>query len=352
MKGAIIGFGTIAMGHMVGYSRVDELTITAVLDVSKERRDHVENTYGLPAYSDFESLVANEDLDFIDICTPPGSHAGYSELGLANGLHVLCEKPVFLPDEDGGYRKQMELIRATDRVYYPCHVYKFAPVLASLKQHIQNPGFGKVLGANFRTLRSGHAKGVPEWRTHWRREFETSRGGILRDHGPHSIYLAMNLTGCTPRSVSCLTGRMREGDPYRDTEDSALLRMRCDDGVEIAMTLSWAAGHRSTGYSVIGSAGSVVVDGDELTATAGGDVLRTTVESGFDDPTHKEWFPSMLRDFLAMTAERGHQTELIREALTTSFVIDAAYASAADEGRWTDCEVPEELLSVPPAVAA
>ncbi|WP_338930369.1 Gfo/Idh/MocA family oxidoreductase [Streptomyces netropsis] len=344
MRGAIIGFGTIAMGHMGGYSRVEELEITAVLDISKERREYAENTYGLTAYSDFAKLVANEDLDFIDICTPPGSHAEYSALGLANGLHVLCEKPVFLPEQDGGYQKQMDLIRESDRVYYPCHVYKFAPVLASLKERIQNPAFGEVLGANFRTLRTGHAKGVPEWRMHWRREPETSRGGILRDHGPHSIYLAMNLTGCTPRSVSCLTGRMREGSAYRDTEDSALLRIRCDNDVEIAMTLSWAAGHRSTGYSVIGSGGSVVVDGDELTAGVGGEVVRTSIESGFDDPSHKEWFPGMLRDFLRTAVEPGCQAELIREALTTSIVIDAAYASAADEGRWVDCTVPEDLL--------
>ncbi|MFI1012786.1 Gfo/Idh/MocA family protein [Streptomyces sp. NPDC020965] len=344
MRGAIIGFGTIAAGHMVGYSRIEDLTIAAVVDVSKERRQFVADTYGLPTYSDFAKLVANEDLDFIDICTPPSSHEEYSALGLGHDLHVLCEKPVFLPAEDG-YERQLATIREADRVYYPCHVYKFAPVLASMKERIQAPDFGKVLGANFRTLRTGHAKGVPEWRPHWRREPELSRGGILRDHGPHSVYLAMNLTGCVPESVSCLTGRLRGGGEYADSEDTALVRMRCADDVEIAMTLSWSSGHRSTGYSIMGGSGSVVVNGDDLTYMAGGAVVRTSIESGFDDPSHQEWFHRMLLDFMGVVAEPARQTELIREALITSFVIDGAYASAADDGRWVDCRVPESLLA-------
>ncbi|QCX80769.1 1,5-anhydro-D-fructose reductase [Streptomyces sp. YIM 121038] len=344
MRGAIIGFGTIAMGHMVGYSRVQDLSIAAVVDVSKERRSHAEESFGLPAYSDFAKLVANETLDFIDICTPPSSHAEYSALGLAHGLHVLCEKPVFLPDEDG-YAGQLGRIRASDRVYYPCHVYKYAPVLAAMKERIAAPGFGKVVGAHFRTLRAGHAKGVPDWRPHWRREPGTSHGGILRDHGPHSVYLAMNLTGLTPMSVSCLTGRLREGAAYADTEDTALMRLRCEGGVEIALHLSWAAGHRSTGYSIMGTSGSVVVDGDDLTYAADGDVVRTSIESGFDDPSHQEWFERMLLDFTAVVAAPERGRDLIREALTTSFVIDGAYASAADGGRWVDCRVPEALLN-------
>ncbi|MFE1936305.1 Gfo/Idh/MocA family protein [Streptomyces sp. NPDC059474] len=344
MRGAIIGFGTIAMGHMVGYSRIEDLSIAAVVDVSEERRSHARESLGLPAYSDFANLVANESLDFIDICTPPSSHAEYSALGIEHDLHVLCEKPVFLPGEDG-YASQLRAIRASDRVFYPCHVYKYAPVLAAMKERIAAPGFGEVVGAHFRTLRAGHAKGVPEWQPHWRRETGTSRGGILRDHGPHSVYLAMNLTGLVPRSVSCLTGRLLDGGAYPDTEDTALVRLRCTGGVEIALHLSWGSGHRSTGYSIMGTSGSVVVDGDDLTYAADGHVVRTSIESGFDDPSHQEWFERMLRDFQSVVAQPHRQDDLIREALTTSFVIDGAYASAAADGEWVDCHIPDALLA-------
>ncbi len=158
MRGAIIGFGTIAMGHMVGYSRIEDLSIAAVVDVSEERRRHARESFGLPVYEDVAGLVANESLDFIDLCTPPSSHAEYSASGIGHGLHVLCEKPVFLPGEDG-YASQLRVIRASDRVFCPCHAYKYAPVLTAMQERIAAPAFGEVVGAHFRTLRAGHAKG-------------------------------------------------------------------------------------------------------------------------------------------------------------------------------------------------
>lgn len=342
MRGAIVGFGAIAMGHMAGYAQIDDLSIVAAVDTSLARRRYAERSCGIPAYADFAGLVARERLDFLDICTPPASHADYTVLGLSQGLHVLCEKPVFMPAE-AGYEDLMSDIWASDRVFYPCHVYKFAPILDSMKQIISKPGFGDVLSANFRTLRRGHAVGVPEWRPDWRREPDISGGGILRDHGSHSIYLAMNLVGRAPRSVSCLMGSL-QSDRFDGSEDTAFVRLRCEDDTEIALTLSWASSYRSTTYSIAGASGSVVVDGDNLSYTAGGEVVRTVIESGFDDPSHKSWFAHMLLDFVETVSNPEHETELIREALMTAFVIEGAYESAAGGGCWVNVEVPATLL--------
>lgn len=343
MRGAIVGFGTIAMGHLAGYSQIPGMSIAAVADVSPDRRRYAEHSLGIPAYADLTELAAHENLDFIDICAPPDTHSEYTRLGLAYGLHVLCEKPIFTPEADG-YERMMNAIWSSDRIFYPCHVYKFAPILGLMKEVISAPGFGEVRGANFRTLRRGHAVGVPEWRPHWRREPRISGGGILRDHGPHSIYLAMNLTGHIPLSVSCLMGGFRR-DQYQDTEDTALLRMRCDDDVEIALTLSWASGYRSTSYSVMGSSGSIIAEDDQLLCTINGESIRSVIKSGFDDPSHKEWFRHMLLDFADTVANPGRQAELVREALVTSFAIDGAYVSAAQGGRWVEVRVPGGLLA-------
>jgi predicted dehydrogenase len=343
MRGAIVGFGFIAMGHLSGYAQSDELSLVAAVDASPARRQLAEDAFGLAAYPDFDELLAHEQLDFVDICTPPSSHRRYSALGLANDLHVLCEKPVFMPAEDG-FADLMNDIWASDRVFYPCHVYKFAPILHSMKAIISTAGFGPVRGADFRTLRCGHAVGVPEWRPHWRRQPEISGGGILRDHGPHSIYLAMELTGGTPTEVSCIMGSLRSGG-HADTEDTVLIRVRCAEDTEINLTLSWAAGFRSTTYSIVGTSGSVVVDGDNLAYTVGGEVARSVITSGFDDPSHKDWFVHMLADFVATVADPRRQADLIREALLTSFVIEAAYRSAADGGHWVAVEAPAALMA-------
>jgi len=332
VQGVIVGFGTIAMGHLLGYSQVDDLDITAIVDSSPVRRAQAAGRFGLRAYATFAEMLDHETPEFIDICTPPSSHGEYLRLGMDFGLHVLCEKPLLLPGA-GGNDDLTARIRRSDSVVYPCHNYKFAPILGLMDEVIRRPEFGAVLNAKFRTLREGHAVGVPDWNPHWRRDPAFSGGGILRDHGPHSIYLAAHLTGSRPLAVSCLTGNLRR-DEYGDTEDTAILTIRCDSDVQIMLDLTWSAGFRNSYYSVVGSNGSIVVENDDIRYTIGGQVNHTVLPSNFDDPSHTDWFRPMFGDFLEKVAHPEQLDGLLAEALMTSVVIDSAYASAADGGRW------------------
>jgi predicted dehydrogenase len=336
VRGVVLGFGTIALGHMTGYSRVDDLSIAAVVDPVRQRRELAEHHHGLHAYPSFDLMMDNEHPDFIDICAPPHTHTEYIRLGLRNGMHVLCEKPVIVPEE-GRYDPILADILDSSAVFYPCHNYKFAPVLKLMEDAVRSGDFGNVLSARFRTLRSGHAVGVPEWKPHWRRDPAISGGGILRDHGPHSIYLATHLTAGVPISVSCLTGNLLRGG-YADTEDTALLTIRCEDDIHIVLDLSWAANFRSSYYSVIGTLGTMVVENDDVAYTVAGETVRKVLPSDFDDPSHKEWFRLMFHDFLDMVAHPQRQDPLLREALMTSLVIDGAYRSAESGGSWIDLE--------------
>jgi predicted dehydrogenase len=284
-------------------------------------------------------MVDAESPDFIDVCTPPDSHRDLIRRSLARGLHVLCEKPVFVPHPDG-YLPLIREIMAAEAVCYPCHNYKFAPILDFMQDVVRMPEFGDVLGAQFRTVRSGHAVGVPEWNPHWRREPGISSGGILRDHGPHSIYLAAHLTGRTPVEVSCLTGNLRR-DSYGQTEDTALLIVRCGDGVQINLDVTWGGSYRKSHYSVTGQGGSIVVEDDDVWYTLNGKLTKTSLPSDFNDPSHRAWFARMFVDFLDIVEHRERQAPLLSEALMTSLVIDAAYESADRDGAWVKVAIPE-----------
>jgi predicted dehydrogenase len=321
---------------MIGYSQVDELSIVAVVDPTGRRRELAKRLYGVRTYVSFNDMMENESPDFIDICSPPNTHVEYIRLGLINDMHVLCEKPVLMP-EDGEYRAILADIAASGHLFYPCHNYKFAPILRLMEDVVRSGDFGSVLSAKFRTLRSGHAVGVPEWSPHWRRDPAISGGGILRDHGPHSIYLATHLTRGVPMSVSCLTGNLRRSG-YVDTEDTALLTIRCEDDIHIVLDLSWAAGFRSSYYSLTGTSGTVVVENDNVSYTVAGETVRKVLPSDFDDPSHKQWFRLMFLDFLDMVAKPQRRNALLRETLMTSLVIDSAYRSAESDGLWIDLE--------------
>ena len=101
-RGALIGLGNVAVhGHLPGWQAREDCEIVAATDASPARQ--AECRTRLPAarwHDSVESLLAGEALDFVDICTPPSSHAALIEAALSRGVHVLCEKPlVGAPDE-------------------------------------------------------------------------------------------------------------------------------------------------------------------------------------------------------------------------------------------------------------
>src|SRR5437016_7386141 len=96
LRGAIIGFGKIAeLGHWPTYSDSADVQIAAIVDPSPERQKVARMLKpGVRTYRDLEDLFHSETIDFVDICTPPSSHAKLALKALGQGCHVLCEKPL------------------------------------------------------------------------------------------------------------------------------------------------------------------------------------------------------------------------------------------------------------------
>ena len=249
MKGSLIGFGTIGNGHFQAYEKIQELAIIAVVDITEERLQKAkELNKDLRVYKTINELFSRERIDFIDICTPPNTHLDFIRAGLSNGCHVLCEKPFLCSLKE--YRGLLPLIKKSKKVLYPCHNYKFAPVLQKIYNQIKSKDFGKIIKGHFRTLRKGHAVGVPEWNPHWRRQQSIAKGGILRDHGTHSIYLASHIINNMPRAVSCIIGNLRD-DQYKENEDTAFLNLYFPGDTQFLIDLSWAASFRNSYYSCL-----------------------------------------------------------------------------------------------------
>lgn len=341
MNGALIGFGVIAGGHYEAYKNVNGLSIVAIVDPTFERLELAKSKdKSIRVYRSIEELFTNEKVDFIDICTPPDSHKKYIKLGLENGCHVMCEKPFLTSREE--YKGLLSLIRKSNKSLYPSHNYKFAPILKQIYKHVQSDDFGKIVKGHFRTLRSGHAVGVSEWNPNWRRQQEISKGGILRDHGTHSVYMATHITSDIPVSVSCISGNLKN-DKYKANEDTALLTLYFSDHTQFLIDITWAASYRNSYYSVTGTKQSVTVENDEILYTKDGLVHKEILTSDFNDPTHKTWFVDLLTDFVNFTKSPERQIPLLTEALMTTLVLETAYESSKKGG--TVLKVPSPDIS-------
>src|SRR5215475_5932460 len=96
MRGALIGLGNVALhGHLPGWRRRRDVEIVGGTDARPEQRTVlVAHAPGARWYPTAPELLSEASLDFVDICTPPSSHAPLIRSALERGLHVLCEKPL------------------------------------------------------------------------------------------------------------------------------------------------------------------------------------------------------------------------------------------------------------------
>ena len=348
LRGAVVGYGFIAAeGHVPAYleraQRLGDVDVVAVADVCAPRLEAARAA--LPRarlYKTAQALLAAEahSLDFLDIATPPCDHAAIAHQALGAWLHVLCEKPLTTTVAEA--RSLLEHARAANRVLFPCHNYKHAPVVKAIRDIIASGQIGRIRSVTLSTFRTTHAKGVPEWKTDWRRERRYSGGGIAMDHGSHSFYLAFEWMGAHPTAV---TAKLSNLEPARwDTEDTISLALTFPTGLAQAY-LSWTAGVRKVLYTLHAERGAVTVDDDNLElsvtkppdsgapGTGGFHTERMRVSSHWMDASHVSWFNSLFEQFRAALDQGTWVGREAEDAFMCVQLINAAYSSASSGSR-------------------
>jgi predicted dehydrogenase len=343
LRGGLVGYGFIMeRGHAAGYRErartSDDVEIVAIADVSEERREVARRHFpGARLYADHRALLAAEqaNLDFCDVATPPADHAEVTHAAFDCGLHVLCEKPLATSIDEA--RGMLRHATEAQRVLYPCHNYKHAPVIKTVRNVLEAGRIGKVHLVTLQTFRNTHAKGVTEWRTDWRRERRHSGGGIAMDHGSHTFYLAFEWLKAYPTAVTASAATL---GPY-DTEDDFTCSLKFPTGVASAH-LTWNAGVRKVLYTIHGERGAVRVEDDAVevatqVAKPDGQIdwkfERESISSDWMDSSHVTWFNSLFDDFKGAIARGEFVGKEAQESFLCVQLISTAYASAQQASR-------------------
>lgn len=91
----IVGCGKIADGHAEEIGKLLQAKLVAVCDIEPLMAVQFGERYRVPkCYSDFDEMLAAEQLDVVHITTPPQSHLALTRKAVAAGAHVLVEKPL------------------------------------------------------------------------------------------------------------------------------------------------------------------------------------------------------------------------------------------------------------------
>ncbi len=308
LKGAIIGAGQVAVhGHLPAWRERSDVDIVAAADARPERLEAFAAEFpNARWYGSAEELFARETLDFVDVCTPPVSHAALSRAALHHSLHVLCEKPLVLsPDE---LRGLPALAAEKERTLFTVHNWKHAPVLARIGEIVRSGALGEVRHCRWETLRDKPAVATGD-AGNWRVDPAQSGGGILVDHGWHALYVVQGWMPSTPRTVAArLSTRKHREWPIEDTVD--LMLFHPSASAEIFLT--WAAEERANRVELSGTRGKLKLDGGRL-ALLDVDGQRAIEEWTFPALTegshHPDWFGGVITEFVGEIESpraRGH----------------------------------------------
>jgi predicted dehydrogenase len=340
-RGAFIGFGNVAAsGHMPGWRARHDVAIVAAADAAQSRRDAF--FAACPDgrwHNGLDEILKREQLDFVDICAPPGAHAALIERALDAGLHVLSEKPLATRLDDAA--RLASAAARSGRVLHTVHNWLHAPICLKVSALIGDGAVGAVRSVRWRTLRTAPANAVcAPGVANWRVDVGLAGGGILVDHGWHALYCVARWAG-VPHTVSARLETRRFHD--QPLEDTATLKLETATGSgEIFLT--WAADERSNAIEVDGERGEIRVAGEAVVIRSNSEERRWTLPSLAEGSHHPDWFGGVAADFL--TAARSAGKGNLDEAVLCARLIDAAQRSSAAGG------VPFALSAQPPEPAA
>ncbi len=324
----MIGFGNMAeKGHLPGWLQEERVSLRAVCDRDARRRSRAGQLIpDVPVYTSAEALLDAESLDFVDICTPPPSHGALMVEALERGLHVLCEKPFV------GNRRDLEKVRRlsekTNRIAFPVHNWKDAPILAKAIDWVRKGLIGRVLHSEFHTLRCRPAVGLTPWRSE---KEEAGGGGIFLDHGWHGIYLLLNVHDQRPRSVSAWMEPIPSDKERAEHTACVLLGFR---EATASLFLTWKADRRYNSARIYGEEGLLILEDDRLDLRPAKGKIRV---ARYRNPLshgshHPEWFGPVLSRFLRALSDRRRAGRELEEASLCLEITRRGYASAQRGG--------------------
>ena len=149
LKIACIGAGYFAQFHLEAWKRIPEVDLVAVCDQDQKKAQAAAEAFNVSNfYSKPVDLFQHQDLDLVDIITPPLTHLELCLEAANHGISIICQKPL-APT----YDEAKQLVTAvSEQVPLMVHEnYRFQPWHQKTKSLIDSGAIGKVHSLYFQT---------------------------------------------------------------------------------------------------------------------------------------------------------------------------------------------------------
>jgi predicted dehydrogenase len=206
MKIGVLGLGFMGSTHLQALDTIPGVEVAAVMDTNEARLSGdlsgILGNLGGPGramdfsrarrYRTVDEILADPELDAVDICLPTNFHAPVTIQALKAGKHVLTEKPMAL--DAGSAARMIEEADKQGRILMVAQVLRFMPAYERLAELVTSGRLGRMRSAFFRRRTA-----TPTWGP-WEFDSAQSGGGVF-DLLIHDIDMSLHLFG-EPESVS------------------------------------------------------------------------------------------------------------------------------------------------------
>src|ERR1019366_10524415 len=166
----IVGLGFMGMIHYLASRKLQGARVEAICSRDEKKlagdwrsiqgnfgpRGEMMDLAGIKKYRGLDDLLADPNIDLIDICNPTHLHPETAIKALQAGKHVLVEKAIALDTKDAD--AMLDAAKKAKRLLMVAHVLPFFPEFAYAAQAIRSGQFGKLLAGHFKRVIS-----KPDW---------------------------------------------------------------------------------------------------------------------------------------------------------------------------------------------
>jgi predicted dehydrogenase len=371
----LIGCGFMGRTHSNGYLRVKNFfpglayvpVLKAVCSRTESKARAFADQWGYESVeTDWKALIARDDIDAVDICTPNDMHAEIAIAAAAAGKMILCEKPLARTlAESEGMVTAIEKAGVANTVWYN---YRRLPAVTLAKKIIDSGKLGRIFHyrANFLQDWTINASLPQGGEGLWRMDADVAGSGVLGDLLSHCIDTALWLNGhittVTAMTETFVKERMHQlsGKVEKvNIDDACSFLCRFNNGsLGLFESTRYARGHKALyTFEINGEHASIRWDLHDLN--------RLEFFDNADDPTLRGWrsihvtdgdqpymdkwwvpglgigyehsFVHQVADFLASLETGAPCSPTFREALETQKVCQAVLDSAAS-GSWKNTD--------------
>ena len=210
MKLAILGTGKIVEEVLPVLKEINGIELSAILSTPRsiEKAEQLAELYAISqASSDYDSILANPDVDTVYVALPNHLHYEYAKKALLAGKHVICEKPFTLTLAE--FEDLAKIAEQKNRILLEAITNQYLGNFASIKANLAKLGDIKIVECNYSQYSSRYDAFK---RGEIAPAFDPAKGGgALRDLNIYNIHLVVGLFG-KPERVQYLANMERGVD--------------------------------------------------------------------------------------------------------------------------------------------